>query len=631
VQCTQEISQNGVVTRHLTAADIAAYVSDRLSRREAEQVETHVASCAQCRELMKDRDTALLRPAEPSSMPSSSDMQFASAQLVERTEVVRGATLQAGDQVDQFTVKQLVGRGAFGEVYLARDNKLGRKVALKIVRAAKLGSRDAVNRFIFEAKATAQFNHPNIVTIYDVGQHDGSPYFALEFLEGVPLQQICNKGALAERDAIDIAEQIASALQAAHTSGVVHRDLKPGNVFVPRDGPIRVLDFGMGVVFKDDPSNSVMRNLAERPERTTVGQVVGTPAYMAPEQWAGMSITPAVDVYSLGLIIFLMLAGERATGTPQSVEQLRDMALSPDALPNMHLLERQRESIRNLVTSCLMKRPEKRPSIMYVRTELRRILREELDFVVASDSNLQRPPMKHVEDTVPSQIAPSSEKTVMAPTVVVPEVKRTRSVPIAMAASIAMFGVLGGVVLSSTAEPTPERMPVARVEQVAPVAVAAEPTPATVQEEELVKIEPVQSEARSPAKPEVRSVELRGPEHIVWLLDGATIGKGSTRASIRADASSVLARDSTNGGVSRVRVVGNVADYAKLGKGKVWFQAKPYADVSLGKRALGSTPMEPLELTEGSYVATLKFEQKVRTEKFEVTPGATVHVRADMR
>jgi serine/threonine protein kinase len=147
--------------------------------------------------------------------------------------------------VDHFKVAHLLGRGGMGEVYLARDMQLGRKVALKIVRPEMIGDAQAVERFLFEARVTARFSHPHIVTIYAVGAHEGNPYVALEYLEGRSLRERMQEGVLGSLEAVRIAKEIAEALVEAHRNGVLHRDLKPENVHLPRDGRLRVLDFGL--------------------------------------------------------------------------------------------------------------------------------------------------------------------------------------------------------------------------------------------------------------------------------------------------------------------------------------------------------------------------------------------------
>ncbi len=167
------------------------------------------------------------------------------------------STLASGSTVDHFKVIRLLGQGGFGEVYLARDVKLGRKVALKMVHTRYLGSEEWVEQFLFEARATARFNHPNIVTVYGVGEHEGRPYVALEYLQGRNLRQWMNDRPPTVKETMRIALAVAQALQEAHRNKILHRDLKPENILIPRDGRLRVVDFGLAKIVGAEQEEAV--------------------------------------------------------------------------------------------------------------------------------------------------------------------------------------------------------------------------------------------------------------------------------------------------------------------------------------------------------------------------------------
>ncbi|MEO7454666.1 MAG: serine/threonine-protein kinase, partial [Gemmatimonadaceae bacterium] len=200
--------------------------------------------------------------------------------------------------VGRFRITALLGRGGMGAVYRATDHRLGRDVALKFLPAQEALAPDAVERFLVEARAAGTLSHPNVCTIHEVGETpDGRPFIAMALYEGETLRQRIARGALAARDAAMIARDIARALGAAHARGIVHRDVKPGNVMLGRDGVTRLLDFGLAR-FSD---TSI----------TGTGSTPGTIAYMSPEQVDGSALDHRTDLWSLGVVLHEMLAGQR--------------------------------------------------------------------------------------------------------------------------------------------------------------------------------------------------------------------------------------------------------------------------------------------------------------------------------
>ena len=162
--------------------------------------------------------------------------------------------LSRGEHVDHYKVTRLIGKGGMGDVYLARDTQLGRKVALMVLKPSALGNKRGLARFLFEAKVTAQFSHPHIVTIFGAGEYEGRPYLALEYLEGETLAQRFSRRDISIREAIRVGLAIAEALAEAHAHDILHRDLKPSNIMLPRDGRLRVVDFGVAKTVRDESS-----------------------------------------------------------------------------------------------------------------------------------------------------------------------------------------------------------------------------------------------------------------------------------------------------------------------------------------------------------------------------------------
>jgi serine/threonine protein kinase len=212
-----------------------------------------------------------------------------------------------GNKFGAYQVISVLGVGGMGEVYLARDERLGRKLALKILPKRFTWDMDRVRRFEQEARAASALNHPNIITIYDIGELAGTYFIAAEYVEGQTLRQLLDRGPLRAKDTIDICSQVADALDAAHEAGLVHRDIKPENVIVRPDGYVKVLDFGLvklierGLPEQDSDSDDS--------HKTSPGTVLGTVAYMSPEQASGYEVDHRSDLFSLGVLMYELLAG----------------------------------------------------------------------------------------------------------------------------------------------------------------------------------------------------------------------------------------------------------------------------------------------------------------------------------
>src|SRR4051812_22445162 len=214
-----------------------------------------------------------------------------------------------GQLVGHYRVLEQIGAGGMGEVFRARDERLGRDVALKLIRPASSDNPDRLRRFEQEARASAALNHPNILAIYDVGFEGATPYIVSELLEGMTLRVRLAEGTLPLREALGYALQIAHGLIAAHERFIVHRDLKPENLFITRDDRVKILDFGVAKLQATADDNRSIESL------TTVtkhGAVIGTVAYMSPEQLRGKPVDHRSDIFSFGAILYEMMAGCRA-------------------------------------------------------------------------------------------------------------------------------------------------------------------------------------------------------------------------------------------------------------------------------------------------------------------------------
>jgi eukaryotic-like serine/threonine-protein kinase len=238
--------------------------------------------------------------------------------------------LAAGTKLGPYEIVSLVGAGGMGEVYRARDARLGRDVAIKILPASLTNEQERLKRFEQEARSVAALNHPNILTIFEIETHDGSPYLVSELLEGETLQQRLREGPLTVRKALDVAIQTAHGIAAAHEKGIVHRDLKPANLFITADGRVKILDFGLAKLTQPDTPASgadgqtVTRANTMQPAGpvTEEGVVLGTAGYMSPEQVRGKPADARSDIFALGTILYEMLSGQRAFQRDSSADTM---------------------------------------------------------------------------------------------------------------------------------------------------------------------------------------------------------------------------------------------------------------------------------------------------------------------
>src|SRR6266571_1609948 len=217
-----------------------------------------------------------------------------------------------GTRLGRYEIRSKIGEGGMGEVYLARDEKLNRDVAIKVLPATFSQDAERLRRFEQEAQATSALNHPNILAVYDVGTHDGAPYVVSELLEGETLRERLDGAPIPQRKAVDYAVQIARGLAAAHARSIVHRDLKPENIFIAGDGQVKILDFGLAKLIEPVSASQMLTDLPTRKLNTTPGTVMGTLGYMSPEQVDGKSVDYRSDIFSFGVVLYEMLAGKPA-------------------------------------------------------------------------------------------------------------------------------------------------------------------------------------------------------------------------------------------------------------------------------------------------------------------------------
>jgi serine/threonine protein kinase len=284
-------------------------------------------------------------------------------------------SLAPGARLGVYQVVSLIGIGGMGEVYRACDVRLDRPVAVKILRPEITGDLERKQRFIHEAKAASALNHPNIVTIYDIGETDGTDFIVMEYVDGKTLGELIGKKGLPVDEAMRCAVQIADALGKAHGAGIVHRDIKPSNVMITHAGLAKVLDFGLAKPFAADLSDldgSKIPTISV--ETTREGMLVGTAAYMSPEQARGDRVGPASDVFSLGSLLYEMITGRRAFARDTTVATLAAV-LRDEPIPIHEITADVPLDVEKFVGRCLRKDPSRRfHHMMDVKLRLEEIL-----------------------------------------------------------------------------------------------------------------------------------------------------------------------------------------------------------------------------------------------------------------
>ncbi len=267
-------------------------------------------------------------------------------------------TLAAGSRLGPYEILGQIGAGGMGEVYRAKDPRLSREVAIKVLPASFSADADRLRRFEQEAKAAGVLNHPNITAVYDIGEVDGAPYVVQELLEGDTLRSVLAGGKLSARKAIDYATQLSHGLAAAHEKGIVHRDLKPENLFVTKDGRLKILDFGLAKLTQVGEGSGPQTNLPTA-SGTEPGVVMGTLGYMSPEQVKGKPADARSDIFAFGAILYEMLSGKRAFHADSAGETMA--AILREDPPDLSVTNQSiSPGLERIVRHCLEKNPEQR-------------------------------------------------------------------------------------------------------------------------------------------------------------------------------------------------------------------------------------------------------------------------------
>jgi serine/threonine-protein kinase len=438
------------------------------------------------------------------------------------------APLKRGQKLGDYEVHELLGQGGMGEVYGGEQPVIGKKVAIKVLKAEIAEQPENVQRMLSEARSVNAIRHRSIVDIFNFGTlPDGRPYLVMEYLEGVPLDAMLRKrGSLTPVEVTEFLEEICSALSAAHARGIVHRDLKPGNIFLVSDGTprgryVKLLDFGLA---KGEPSSNSTK-------QTMAGTVVGTPDYIAPEQAKGGLISPRTDIYSLGVVAFEMVTG----GLPFTAESTLELMMAHIQSPVPRASSRMGavpQALDDLVFSMMAKSPEDRPkSAEVVRLEFARIRRDLRENETTLSDTGNRPKLPSAKELPPIPKPPASLKrsAPMAPPrasppanpvdptaryVPVPDRPRSRGLVFVLVAIGVLAGLAGlwiflrpPAVEEAVILPPPPQVEAPTVEVGPPPAVPIVPPPSDVPVEPLPPDKPKPHVKTPPPGPSIASKE----------------------------------------------------------------------------------------------------------------------------
>ncbi len=352
-------------------------VQAALEQREAERTEFINEACAGDDVLRQEVESVLAYHEQASRFLESPAIEQAASLIAESQE-----KLQTGHLLGHYIIIEPLGRGGMGEVYLARDTKLDRKVALKLLPAQFTDDRERLRRFTLEARAASLLNHPNIIIIHEIGQSEGAHFIATEFIDGHTLRDRLARARMTVADALEVAIQAASALAAAHSAGIIHRDIKPENIMLRPDGYVKVLDFGLAKLTEarnEEGATIPQSALSTQHFLTEPGTLLGTVNYMSPEQARGLDVDARTDIFSLGAVMYEMAAGRMPFTGKTSVDVIVSI-LSYEPPPLSECAAEVPREFQRIVSRAISKNREERyHSIKDLLLDLRN-LKEEIVF-----------------------------------------------------------------------------------------------------------------------------------------------------------------------------------------------------------------------------------------------------------
>src|SRR5438094_2069927 len=349
---------------------------------EPDQIGAFLDTACEGDEVLRRRVEALLSSHQRAGVFIETPVAGIATRIIENGQ----ADLLVGHTIGHYKISKRIGAGGMGDVYLATDMTAGRKAALKLLPERFTGDAERLKRFQQEARAVVGLNHPNILTIYEIGEDHSSHYIASELIEGETLLERLTRRPMQLSDALDVAIQVTSALAAAHQAGIVHRDIKPENIMLRPDGYVKVLDFGIAKLAEQEVPVTIPRDEALLLVETNLGSVLGTVRYMSPEQACGGYVDKRTDIWRLGVVLYEMLTGH-APFTGDTPQDVMSSILEKEPPPLTSYLAQSPAELQQIISKTLRKDRSQRyrsaHELLQALKDLRRKLEAELERAAA--------------------------------------------------------------------------------------------------------------------------------------------------------------------------------------------------------------------------------------------------------
>src|SRR6266542_1727735 len=354
--------------------------------QQPDQIRAFLDRACKGDELLRRKVEALLSSRQRADGFIESSAVSLAAKLIQNGH---GQSL-VGETIGHYKISKRIGTGGMGDVYLATDITAGRKAALKLLPARFTSDAERLKRFQQEARALVGFNHPNILTVYEIGEDHSTHYIASELIEGETLRQRLNRGRMQLSEAVDMALQVASALAAAHETGIVHRDIKPENIMLRPDGYVKVLDFGIAKLAEQELPVTIPKDEAVLLVETNLGSVLGTVRYMSPEQARGSPTDKRTDIWSLGVVLYEMITGH-APFTGDTPREVMASILGTEPPPLASYIRQTPAELQQIINKTLRKDREERYKSAHELLEALQSLRRSMEFKTALERSTEAP------------------------------------------------------------------------------------------------------------------------------------------------------------------------------------------------------------------------------------------------